>query len=205
MMHADQHPLVKALFRGMAGDAREYGSSMAAHMPTLHLLAGHWSFGEIVELGVGRGWSTVSFLAALAGTPKRLRSFDIEPARHSAVVQASGVPAEVLGQCWDFKVSDSVEAAQKLADQSVSLLFVDTTHTYEKTKQELEAWLPKMHPAGVICGHDYYLYQHEAWASVSGVHTAVDEFAARYKDRFRLQLIPNDFGLFILWPKEELE
>lgn len=199
-MQNDQQRLISALFRGMAGDAKEYGSNMAAHMPTLNLLARHWAFGELVELGVGRGWSTVSFLSALAGTGKHLRSFDIDPVRHSAVVQASGFQPDVLAKYWDFKVCDSVEAAQRLADGSVSMLFVDTTHTYEKTRQELAAWLPKMHANGVICGHDYYLYQHPAWAATSGVHKAVDEFAGLYRERFRLQLIPNDFGLFVLWP-----
>lgn len=196
----DRRRLLAAMFRGMEGDARQYGSNMAAHMPTLHLLAEQWSFGEVVELGVGRGWSTVSFLSALSGLGKKLKSFDIDPVRHSAVKQASGFDAASLERYWDFKLCDSVEAAQRFQDKSVSLLFVDTTHTYEKTRQELEAWLPKVHPDGVICGHDYYLYEHPSWAKVSGVHTAVDEFAAKQRGRFRLQLIPNDFGLFIFWP-----
>lgn len=200
-MDSDQDRFVAALFHGMEGDAKEYGSSMAAHMPTLYLLAQRRSLGSVVELGVGRGWSTVAFLAALSGTNKKLLSFDIDPVRYSAVVKASGLSPDVLARYWDFKVSDSTEASEKLVDGSVSLLFVDTTHTYAKTKEELEAWLPKMRPDGVICGHDYYLYEHPAWASVSGVHTAVNEFAERYKARFRLQLIPNDFGLFILWPR----
>lgn len=199
----DKKRLISSLFRGMEGDAREYGSSMAAHMPTLYLLAENWSFGELVELGVGRGWSTVSFLSAVSGiVGKKLRSFDIDPVRHSAVVQASGLDAQGLSDYWDFKVCDSVAAAERFEDRSVSLLFVDTTHTYEKTRQELEAWLPKIHPDGVICGHDYYLYEHPSWTKVSGVHTAVNEFSERHKERFRLQLIPNDFGLFILWPVE---
>lgn len=203
-MQSDQARLVAALFRGMEGDAKEYGSNMASHMPTLHLLANRWSFGSVVELGVGRGWSTVSFLAALAGLGKKLQSFDVDPARHGAVLQASGLESAALGRYWDFQVCDSVQAASRFAEASVSLLFVDTTHTYEKTKQELEAWLPKIHPTGLICGHDYYLYQHPAWTNVSGVHRAVDQFAAGHKERFRLQLIPHDFGLFIFWPRQEV-
>lgn len=204
-MHAggavDKKRLLSALFRGMEGDAREYGSSMAAHMPTLYLLAQNHSFGELVELGVGRGWSTVSFLAAISSLGgKKLRSFDIDPVRYSAVVQASGLSSQDLSNYWDFKVCDSVAATKRFEDQSVSLLFVDTMHTYEKTREELEAWLPKVHSDGVICGHDYYLYEHPSWAKVSGVHTAVNEFSERHKERFRLQLIPNDFGLFIFWP-----
>lgn len=193
--------LISALFRGMEGDAREYGSSMAAHMPTLYLLAQNWNFGEIVELGVGRGWSTVSFLSAISGVNgKKLKSFDIDPSRYSAVLQASGVGVQGLSDCWDFKVDDSMAAAQRFEDRSVSLLFVDTEHSYERTRYELETWLPKIHPDGIICGHDYYLHQHPDWAKASGVHTAVDEFSIKNKERFRLQLIPNDFGLYILWP-----
>lgn len=201
-MERDQIHLVSALFKGMDGDARQYGSSMAAHMPTLYLLARRLSaVGKVIELGVGRGWSTVALMAALSAEKQKLSSFDIDPGRYAAVLQASGLPMEALKRYWDFQVCDSVEAARDIQDGLVGLLFVDTTHTYEKTKQELEAWLPKIHPSGVICGHDYYLYQHPAWANVSGVHKAVDEFAVRHKARFRLQLIPNDFGLFILWPE----
>ena len=194
-------PLMKALFGGMAGDARLDGSEMAAHMPTLHLLATVWSWGEVVEAGVGRGWSTVALLSALVRLGKKLISYDADGNRCSGVYKTWGLAeGDPILASWDFRVKSSADAAADFRDGSVSLFFLDTSHLYEHTKAELDAWLPKIHPDGIICGHDYLLHQRPDWKH-SGVHLAVDEFVAAHADRFRLQVLPHDQGLFILWPK----
>jgi predicted O-methyltransferase YrrM len=67
----------------------------------------------------------------------------------------------------------SVEAATKFADQSVDFLMLDGDHSYEAVKADLDAWLPKMKPRGVIAGDDYL------WP---GVNRAFDE---RFGDKLR--------------------
>jgi|ERR1043166_2976937 predicted O-methyltransferase YrrM len=197
--------LLRAVFSGMAGDARLDGSEMAAHMPTLHLLATNWSWGDVVEAGVGRGWSTVALLSALMPQGKRLISYDADGNRCSGVFKAWGLAeGDPILSFWDFRVKSSADAAADFADAAVSLFFLDTSHLYEHTKAELAAWFPKIHPDGIICGHDYLLHQRPDWATKSGVHLAVDEFAAAHGDRFRLQVLPHDQGLFILWPKSTM-
>lgn len=47
------------------------------------------------------------------------------------------------------------------------LVFVDADHSYEAVKDDIEAWLPCLHPEGILCGHDYVAY--------AGVKQAVDE------------------------------
>jgi predicted O-methyltransferase YrrM len=194
--------LVAAMFRGMDGDAKLAGSDMAAHMPTLYLLARQWSFGPVVEIGVGRGWSTVSLLAGTLDGGGRLVSYDTAPSAKESAIAAMGIPAaDPRLAPWEFRARNSVDGAGDFADGSVALWFLDTTHTYADTRAELAAWLPKIHPAGLMCGHDYLLHQHPAWSTLSGVHHAVDEFAAAHRGRFRLQVLPHDWGLWILWPK----
>lgn len=61
---------------------------------------------------------------------------------------------------------DSVLAAQCFNDNTIDFLFVDDDHSYPKTKQVLEAWLPKIKLGGFITGHDY---------SCDGVKLAVQE------------------------------
>jgi len=194
--------MVRAMIRAMAGDAKEYGSNMASHMPVLHLLARHWSFGEIVELGVGRGWSTLAIFSGVCEADKRFASYDVNPECRAKALAAIGLPPSDLrlGR-WDFRNQTSLKGAANYKDGSVSLLFLDTTHTYEDTKVELSTWLPKIHSQGVICGHDYFLHEDPRWKDVSRVKQAVDEFSALHARRFDLQIIPNDFGFFILWPK----
>lgn len=202
--------LVKAIFRAMDEPYAIKGFDIASHLPLLYVLA-QQTPGQVVELGVGNGYSTIALLAGSRSlgywhkggpTFPYLVSYDIDPT-------AEGRAKEIVGPNtwgWKFIVKDSTAAAADFKDGDVGLLFIDTLHTYEKTKEELEAWLPKMEPNGIMCGHDYLLHLHEEkmWATLSGVHIAVDEFAKKHSDRFRLQIFPNDRGLWVFWPERSI-
>lgn len=49
----------------------------------------------------------------------------------------------------------SVEGAKWFEDGSLDMVFIDAGHTYEAVIEDIEAWLPKVKPDGIICGHDY--------------------------------------------------
>jgi len=193
--------LLGALFRGMEGGAREWGSDIAAHMPLLALLARH-SVGPIVECGVGNGFSTI---ALLSGAEYGVWSYDVKGACRESVLSNIGIrkstEREELEKFWTFRVEPSVEAASDWADRSVGLFFLDTTHEIEETRRELAAWLPKIDRDGTICGHDYYLHEDPRWPLRVGVKHAVDEFAEAHRDRFHLQVMRPDQGFFILRPR----
>jgi predicted O-methyltransferase YrrM len=61
----------------------------------------------------------------------------------------------------------SHEAANQFSDNLVDAIFIDAGHSFEAVKKDIEAWLPKMKPNGIIAGHDYW-----AW---EGVNKAVNE------------------------------
>lgn len=50
---------------------------------------------------------------------------------------------------------DTVAAAAQFDDQSVDMVWIDTTQDYNMVKAEIDAWLPKIKPGGWIAGHDY--------------------------------------------------
>ena len=50
---------------------------------------------------------------------------------------------------------DSIDAANNFKNESVDVIFIDTLHTYEHTKGELEVWWPKLKHGGEMLGHDY--------------------------------------------------
>lgn len=51
---------------------------------------------------------------------------------------------------------DSVAAAAERVDGSLDFVFIDADHTYEGCKRDIEAWLPKIRPGGLLGGHDYW-------------------------------------------------
>jgi hypothetical protein len=63
----------------------------------------------------------------------------------------------------------SVEAARLFADGSLDLVFIDAGHSFEDVKQDIQAWLPKVKPGGILGGDDYHP---KSWP---GVVKAVDE------------------------------
>ena len=61
----------------------------------------------------------------------------------------------------------SHEASQYFDDKSVDVIFIDAGHSREAVMKDIDCWLPKIKPNGIIAGHDY-----TAW---EGVNQAVDE------------------------------
>lgn len=49
----------------------------------------------------------------------------------------------------------SWDAAPLIEDGSLDLVFIDGDHSYEGVSRDIEMWLPKIRPGGVISGHDY--------------------------------------------------
>jgi hypothetical protein len=47
-------------------------------------------------------------------------------------------------------------------DESLDLLFIDGCHEIECIAEDLELWIPKVKPRGVVMGHDYS----ERWPGV---------------------------------------
>jgi predicted O-methyltransferase YrrM len=193
-----EHFLAKAVFAGMDGEAKHTGSDMAGHMPTLALLA-RISCGPIVECGVGKGFSTIALLLGACSQRQHVTSIDCDPECEQRMLSNIGPNATettsvLLRNHWTFRVGDSVKAADEWESNMLGLFFLDTSHRYEATLQELGAWLPKLKDGGIMCGHDYYL-------EGAGVQRAVQDFMGLVPERFRLQVCRHDQGLFILWPR----
>lgn len=179
----------KALLCAMNGPASYF--DITSHIPMLYALARRLSFGRVVECGVGSGFSTLGLLLGCAAEKRELSSYDFVPQTEVDARRTLPNDPEIL-KWWKFILKKSVQGAADFEDGSVSLFFLDTSHLYEETCAELAAWSPKMHPQGVMCGHDYC-------PSTPGVKRAVDEFVARQSAR-RLMVLLYDHGLWILFP-----
>jgi hypothetical protein len=62
----------------------------------------------------------------------------------------------------------SVEAAADFRDGSVDMVFIDADHYHPAPTNDIAAWLPKLSPKGLLCGHD---------AGFRGVKRALENYS----------------------------
>lgn len=139
--------------------------------------------GTFVELGCYKGKST-SFIGVEIHKQKRdinffavdsfqgaTNSTDVnEQKAYEGVTEielAYAINISEVGNKVKTIKSLSHEASQYFDDNSVDVIFIDAGHSYEAVKKDIDCWLPKMKPNGIMAGHDY-----TAW---DGVNKAVDE------------------------------
>jgi Methyltransferase domain len=110
----------------------------------------------ILELGTRGGVSTRALLAAADVTDAHMLSVDIV---HCTL---DGVP-ERFGGRWNFIQHDDVAfagapfeafCAERGLPPLADVILIDTSHRYEQTCRELDAWLPRLGPRGVMMFHD---------------------------------------------------
>jgi predicted O-methyltransferase YrrM len=122
----------------------------------------------IVEIGswLGTG-STQILLDHVKQRGGRLHCVDTwqgspDVARHVDMLSAYDVYGSFLEnvkraggeQCVEPHRMSSAQAASTFADASVDMVFVDADHHYDAVRADLKAWLPKLKPGGILCGHD---------------------------------------------------
>jgi len=110
----------------------------------------------MVELGTRGGVSTRALLAAADIADAHLVSVDIEDC------SAIDLP-DHLRRRWSFVQSDDVVFAGEpfaafcrsrgLAPVA-QVILIDTSHTYEHTRDEIAAWMPRLSDPGVMLFHD---------------------------------------------------
>lgn len=143
----------------------------------------------IVELGVRGGESTFAFERAAALTGAKLVSVDIEDCTN-----ASRYPG------WMFVKSDDVAFAAQFPawcrargiEPRVDVLFIDSSHLFEHTVQEIDSWFPHLSPRAKVFFHDtnlkqLYFRKDGSWAigwdNQRGVIAAIERFfGARFDE-----------------------
>jgi len=159
-------------------------SSHLAHLYFLvHLVTPH----NIIELGTRDGEST-----------RALRKAAIELGIKGTSVDLNSAPNKSFENhdSWNHVQEDDIKFAVKLLDkkyrskilgsESIDFLFIDTSHEYVHTKQELEMYWPLLSERSVVILHDTNLSDekkidvdgrvYSGWNNSRGVTKAVEEF-----------------------------
>lgn len=136
-------------------------SDIYEHLPTFLATAAKHRPPEIIELGVRAGCSTIAWLHAVDQFGGHLWSVDgASPCRDDDDTDLLG-PYMTLDrdysnlQNWTFiKGWDSEDWVLSSLPNQVDIVFVDTNHTYEMTTYELENFVPRVRPGGLLLFHD---------------------------------------------------
>lgn len=85
----------------------------------------------------------------------------------------------------------SLDALQQFPDDYFDWIYIDTTHSYELTRDELRGYADKIKPNGIIAGHDY---MQGNWTSQFryGVIEAVHESCVT--DNYRIRYLTMDIS-----------
>lgn len=121
---------------------------------------------KIMEIGVERGRYSKKILQAIPGSVwcgvdpwKAYRGYR----EHVTQEKLDAFYLETVARLHPFHDGrrvypmrmDSVEATRFFADGELDVVYIDGNHTLPYVMADLQAWVPKVRPGGMVCGHDY--------------------------------------------------
>ena len=135
------------LFAGYRAALDGERTDIQGHLPLLYQEVADRPGAVVIELGVRTGQSTGAFLAAIEAVGGELWSADITP---------PAVPAWWHGlEFWHFTSGDDLHPAVTAAlPAQCDVLFIDTSHEYDHTLEELRTYVPRIRPGGTGLFHD---------------------------------------------------
>lgn len=137
--------------------------------------------GVVAEIGVDRGDFSKEILKF--AKPSSLHLVDSWASERYGATKMKAVKerfaSEIVEGLVKVHQSKSVQAAAIFKEQYFDWVYIDTDHSYETTKAELESYASKVKSDGIIAGHDFIIGN---WAGMVryGVIEAVYEFCTKY-------------------------
>lgn len=163
-------------------------SDIWKHLPRFVDLVELLDAKHVIELGSRSGVSTVAWLYALLGTDGHLTSVDLDVA-----------PEIGTYSHWEHIQGDDTDSELLTALEPADIIFIDTSHHYAHTVQELNLYRWLVKPGGILCGHDSELAWPEGAPRADGpypVKRAVKEFAA--DNGYPVMFYPDNNGLWVM-------
>lgn len=199
--------VVNELKQYMIIPPQKTATSVRAHMPFFYWLINNLRPTTYVELGTFTGDSFFGVCNAVQffKSPTKCVAVDSWKGDEHVGHYNEDIFNTFMGfyNQWKFPFASYVranfdDAAKQFEDDSIGLLMIDGTHTYEAVKHDFETWLPKVSKRrGVITFHDTVCKE-----GTFGVYRWFPEVMKQYPNRaFNFS---HSFGLGVLLVGSEL-
>lgn len=110
------------------------------------------AYGKCVEMGSYRGRSGTILGLKLKTVGGALSCIDCFNDSDYSIFQENLSKSDVSVNTLRMR---SVEALDSFEKESLDFVFIDSSHEYDDTVDEIVGWLPKLKQDGILCGHDY--------------------------------------------------
>ena len=150
---------------------------------------------SVLELGVR--WVVAAY-AFLAGNPKKYVGMDLDnPTKWGANLELLQKGAEQRGIDFEFRQCNDLEPSVYNSLPNFDLIFIDTDHTYEQVKNELEIYHKKCNKYLML--HDTVSFRYGGFGNdKKGIWAAITEFLSKNKEWELWESFANNNGLTIL-------
>jgi hypothetical protein len=145
-------------------EPRIYGvGAWTSHLHFAYDLVAVMKPASLVELGVDRGESYFTFCQAADENQTGTRLFGIDTWRgdqhaggydETTFAQVSGHNRDNYESFSTLLRSNFDDALAQFADASIDVLHLDGLHTETAVRHDVDSWLPKLRPGGILLLHD---------------------------------------------------
>jgi predicted O-methyltransferase YrrM len=160
-------------------------SDINEHLTTLFFLTVEFNLKRTLELGVRDGISSIALNEAVSSIGGHVYSIDI----NDCEIAKENLKKTGLDSNWTFFQGDDIEMGQKWKKE-LDHIFIDTSHAYNHTLEELRTFEPFLVSNGFITFHDTRAFP--------GVLRAINDFLGESKSKFRFYNYFNNNGFAIL-------
>lgn len=134
----------------------------------------HRPFGTVVELGSFVGWTTAHLALGLKARGGSGQIFAVDYMQEYLDIMMANLRRHALESMVTPLRGMSLDSAVLAAlPPRVDLIFLDTSHAYPDTLQEVLTYMPRLAPRGFLVMHDS--------VSIAGVRRSIEELPDRFR------------------------
>ncbi len=115
---------------------------------------------KVCEVGVADGRSALYLAGELHRLNKKFKLYMVDNMDYGGYIQMRTIYQNIiksgLGEYIEVVPYASVEASRLFNDGSLHFCYIDASHEYEATKDDIKAWYPKVLDGYKLAGHDYF-------------------------------------------------